>query len=93
MKLTTAAYMRPNGKNIHRFEDAGENDDWGVLPDQDYRIVLSLRELRQLALSRTRRDLGVETVEEAAMAPKDTARQIALDYVADPAHQPKVDSP
>jgi carboxyl-terminal processing protease len=93
MKLTTAAYVRPNGKNIHRFEDAGEHDDWGVLPDQDYRIVSSLRELRQLASSRARRDLGVETVEEAVMAPKDTALQLALDYVADPAHQPKVATP
>ena len=28
LKLTTAGYLRPSGKNIHRFEGAGENDDF-----------------------------------------------------------------
>ena len=83
IKLTTATYIRPNGKNIHRFEGLGEDADWGVLPDQDYRIVLSLRDLRQLALARSRRDLGLETAEDAALAPQDTALQRALDYIAE----------
>ena len=30
LKLTTASYQRPNGKNIHRFPDAKETDEWGV---------------------------------------------------------------
>ena len=30
LKLTTAGYRRPNGKNIHRFPDAKETDEWGV---------------------------------------------------------------
>ena len=34
LKLTTAKYLRPNGKNIHRFPDAGEEDEWGVSPDE-----------------------------------------------------------
>jgi carboxyl-terminal processing protease len=33
LKLTTASYWRPSGKNIHRFPDAKENDDWGVKPN------------------------------------------------------------
>ncbi|MCA9151459.1 MAG: S41 family peptidase, partial [Planctomycetales bacterium] len=30
LKLTTAGYRRPSGKNIHRFEGATDDDDWGV---------------------------------------------------------------
>jgi hypothetical protein len=33
MKLTTASYERPSGKNIHRFPDAKDTDDWGVSPN------------------------------------------------------------
>jgi carboxyl-terminal processing protease len=33
MKLTTGSYERPSGKNIHRFTDAKETDDWGVQPN------------------------------------------------------------
>ncbi len=34
LKLTTARYNRPNGRNIHRKQDAKEEDDWGVSPDE-----------------------------------------------------------
>jgi carboxyl-terminal processing protease len=33
LKLTTASYWRPSGKNIHRFFDSKEKDDWGVKPN------------------------------------------------------------
>src|SRR5262249_48342879 len=29
LKLTTASYWRPSGKNIHRFPDSKETDEWG----------------------------------------------------------------
>ncbi len=32
LKLTTASYWRPSGKNIHRFPDSKETDEWGVKP-------------------------------------------------------------
>jgi carboxyl-terminal processing protease len=32
IKLTTAAYYRPSKKNIHRFPDSKEEDEWGVRP-------------------------------------------------------------
>ena len=34
LKLTTAGYLRPSGKNIHRCPQAAETDDWGVTPDR-----------------------------------------------------------
>lgn len=48
LKLTTASYWRPNGKNIHRFPDAKESDDWGVSPSDGYDMKMSDDELRQL---------------------------------------------
>ena len=34
LKLTVATYWRPSGKNIHRFKNAKETDEWGVSPSQ-----------------------------------------------------------
>jgi carboxyl-terminal processing protease len=33
MKLTTGTFLRPSGKNMHRFADSKPADDWGVRPD------------------------------------------------------------
>ncbi len=40
LKLTTARYYRPNGRNIHRLKDAKEEDDWGVSPNEGNKIEL-----------------------------------------------------
>ena len=34
VRLATASFQRPNGKGMHRFADADESDDWGVMPDK-----------------------------------------------------------
>jgi carboxyl-terminal processing protease len=33
LKLTTATFLRPSGKNLHRFPESKPGDDWGVRPD------------------------------------------------------------
>jgi carboxyl-terminal processing protease len=33
LKLTTGTFLRPSGKNLHRFPESKLTDDWGVLPD------------------------------------------------------------
>lgn len=38
MKLTTAAYFRPNGQNINRRPEHGDADVWGVRPDKGYEV-------------------------------------------------------
>lgn len=38
LKLTTETYWRPSGKNIHRYPDAKESDEWGVRPDKDLEV-------------------------------------------------------
>lgn len=57
IKLTTAGYLRPNGKNIHRFEGASESDDWGVRPNDGYEVKLTEEEMSKLIEDRRERDV------------------------------------
>jgi carboxyl-terminal processing protease len=50
LKLTSGTFVRPSGKNLHRFPDSHRTDDWGVLPDPklEYRVSPDLnRQLRE----------------------------------------------
>jgi carboxyl-terminal processing protease len=47
LKLTTASYHRPSGKNIHRFPGMSESEAWGVMPDPGYEVKFSPRETRE----------------------------------------------
>ena len=57
LKLTTASYHRPSGKNIHRFPGAKDTDEWGVTPNEGYRVVLPIEELKQYDEYRRQRDV------------------------------------
>ena len=65
LKLTTAGYQRPNGKNINRFEGATEEDDWGVRPNEGFEIKLPDDELRRLIEDRRDRDIVKKAATEA----------------------------
>ncbi len=41
-KLTSGTFVRPGGKNLHRFPESGADDDWGVIPDVDARLSSEL---------------------------------------------------
>ena len=58
LKLTTASYWRPSGKNIHRHSDADEDDDWGVTPNPGFEVGLEEAELAKLLSARFRRDIN-----------------------------------
>ncbi|MEX2185575.1 MAG: S41 family peptidase [Pirellulales bacterium] len=51
LKLTTATYWRPSGKNIHR-TDANKDDPlaWGVRPDAGYEVPLTRQQ--EIAIAR-----------------------------------------
>lgn len=73
LKLTTASYKRPSGKNIHRFPDATEADEWGVVPDEGFAVRLNNDELSQLLSVRHDRDIVPPTEQksnEIASAPQ-----------------------
>ncbi|MEO8497030.1 MAG: S41 family peptidase, partial [Planctomycetota bacterium] len=57
LKLTTAEYHRPNGKNIDHKPDAAEDDEWGVKPDAGLEFRLSDIEAARLERQRESNDL------------------------------------
>ena len=47
-KLTSGTFIRPSGKNLHRFPEDDTSAVWGVLPDEDARLSPDLgRRLKQ----------------------------------------------
>jgi carboxyl-terminal processing protease len=70
LKLTTASYRRPNGKNIHRFPEAKDADEWGVMPDKGFEIKLSNSEMHALVLDRRSRDILLSPSAKNATTPK-----------------------
>lgn len=57
LKLTTAAYWRPSGKNIHRMVGADESQEWGVKPDPGWEVPLEKEELETVLRYRALRDI------------------------------------
>jgi carboxyl-terminal processing protease len=64
LKLTTASYWRPSGKNIHRFPDKKDFEaakidpnEWGVSPDKGMAVKLTDEERVQYQLWRSERDV------------------------------------
>ncbi|HXG10965.1 MAG TPA: S41 family peptidase [Gemmataceae bacterium] len=48
LKLTSGTFLRPSGKNLHRFPDSKPGDDWGVRPDPGLEVRTSAALSRQL---------------------------------------------
>jgi carboxyl-terminal processing protease len=57
LKLTVATYWRPSGKNIHRLPGAGEDEEWGVRPDEGYEVKLDTAARKKLVEQRRERDV------------------------------------
>ena len=57
MKLTTASYWRPSGKNIQRPHNAGVKAEWGVSPDPHCKVVLDSEEQNRWRQWRVHRDV------------------------------------
>jgi carboxyl-terminal processing protease len=69
LKLTTASYWRPNGKNIHRFPDAKDEEEWGVSPSKGYEVKLSDED--RIAYFKYRRDRDVVRRNGVKAGPKE----------------------
>ncbi|MCP4193064.1 MAG: S41 family peptidase [Planctomycetaceae bacterium] len=86
LKLTTAGYLRPSGKNIHRFEGAQDKDDWGVLPEDTHRIRFSTKEMNDLLTFQQETDVvarrqGEEEAEESDPSFVDRQLEKALELL------------
>jgi carboxyl-terminal processing protease len=56
LKLTTASYWRPDGKNIHRFPDSKETDEWGVSPNPGFAVTMKPEDRLEYFNYRRQRD-------------------------------------
>ncbi|MBX7102514.1 MAG: S41 family peptidase [Gemmataceae bacterium] len=93
LKLTIASYWRPSNKNIHRFPEAQESDDWGVRPTKGYEVTLNDDERKAWLEGRRARD--IVPGKSGAMPDKlrarvegpfiDKALDVALKYVREAA--------
>ena len=89
LRLTTATYWRPSGVNIHRLNDAEEDDDWGVRPDQDFEVIVAEDEANQVFDDRRNRDIhrdgvateGEEDDTEPRLPVEDRQLKRALEYL------------
>ena len=84
LKLTTASYMRPSGMNIHRFPDSKQEDEWGVQPDDGFKVRFSIDEFEKWGAAQRARDIiqqgkKPETSETPAFADKQLEK--ALEYI------------
>jgi carboxyl-terminal processing protease len=109
LKLTTAAYHRPNGKSIHRFADSKDTDEWGVSPNDGLEVKLTRPELERLMAVRHEKSIlrkpkdpapqategpnGAQTEAAASEAFVDPQLQKALDYVQQKIETAKADDP
>jgi len=57
LKLTTASYHRPSGRNIHRFPNSKTTDIWGVTPDEGQQLAMSRIDMIRYQEYRRQRDV------------------------------------
>src|SRR5262249_50625937 len=50
-------YHRPSGKNIHRFPNSKESDEWGVMPDPGYQVKMTREDMIAYQNYRENRDV------------------------------------
>jgi len=58
IKVTTASYWRPSGRNINRGKNAGDQDEWGVTPDPGYEVKVEGEALARLIRWRHERGMS-----------------------------------
>jgi carboxyl-terminal processing protease len=81
LKLTTASYWRPSGKNIHRFPDSKETDEWGVTPTPGFEVPMKDDERFEYLQWRMERDIVRGKTNEPA--PKPAPQKEVADKKAD----------
>lgn len=86
LKMTTASFWRPNGKNLNKDSTKGRPEDvWGVKPDKGFKIDLSPKDLVQLQeLLRFHEIIprpGVERKDTEILKYEDQQLDMALNYL------------
>jgi carboxyl-terminal processing protease len=92
LKLTTASYHRPSGKNIHRFPNSKESDEWGVTPDPGYEVKWSVEEMEKYRDYRAERDVLRPSGEPPHSDFKDSQLAKAVEWLKQELTKPASDS-
>ena len=86
LKLTTASYLRPSGKNTQRFPHSKETDEWGVEPSPGMEVRMKDEERAEYMIYRRDRD-NVRSrpkemkPDEKTMESKDRMLEKVLEYL------------
>jgi C-terminal peptidase prc len=90
LKLTTASFWRPSGKNLNKSSTSGKDDaEWGVSPDKGHSVKLAPKERDELEdylhklETIPRRDLPAKETKETKTEFKDQQLDAALRYLRD----------
>jgi carboxyl-terminal processing protease len=88
LKLTTATFWRPSGRNLNRASTSGkEEDEWGVTPDSGYIIKISSKELGDLQDAQRESEIihrpGYVPPPDSKVEFKDRQLEAALKYLRD----------
>jgi carboxyl-terminal processing protease len=78
LKLPTAEYLRPSGRNVNRYPDARDSDEWGVSPDDGFELQFSEEEARKYLSYRNQRDLPAPP-DSRELSFDDRQLQLAID--------------
>src|SRR5262249_43315549 len=78
LKLTTASYWRPSGKNIHRFPDSKETDERGVKPNAGFEVPMKDDDRFEQMIWRAERDV-VRAKKDAAPAKSEESKDTKKD--------------
>jgi carboxyl-terminal processing protease len=91
IKLTTASFWRPSGRNIHRLKDATEDKDWGVIPDPGFSIPVDEEEMAKVfRYSRSRTTQKTDDASEPVVEPvEDRQLRAAVDYLKEQRKSPQ----
>jgi carboxyl-terminal processing protease len=93
LKLTTAAYHRPSGKNINRLSDAKDDDEWGVTPNDGYRLRLNDKQMYDLlAFHRQRNIVNPKEPQSETVAQPDESAKSDGEQAGEPAEDRQPDA-
>jgi len=84
IKLTTATFWRPSGKNINKSstKSGAEDEEWGITPDKGYLMKLTPKERDELFdHMRDSEIIGGAPKSETKMEFKDKQLDMALEYL------------
>lgn len=85
LRLTTATYWRPSGRNIHRDPEVKDEEQaWGVVPDEGFVVAVTPDMATEIVRTRRERDVLRRPVDSKDVDPPAVNSGGARDQLTDP---------